>query len=250
MDKYYSGISGLALPVPNKTHYPAEFQNKSRLCYYASLFNSIEINSSFYKIPQAKTVARWAENVPKNFKFTFKLWRDITHVKGLAFNPADVHRFMQAIDTAGSKKGCLLIQLPPSAKANLFPQLMQLVQSVREADPDQTWPIAVEFRHSSWYSETVSEFAAENALSIVVHDKPEAPTPTDFADSDTVYLRFHGPSGNYRGSYTEDILQEYSSYIREWQEDGKTVYVYFNNTMGEAVQNLITLNNLTNLSEE
>jgi uncharacterized protein YecE (DUF72 family) len=112
MANYYSGISGLVLPVPNKTHYPAEFQDKSRLCYYASLFNSIEVNSSFYKVPQSKTVAKWVADVPASFKFTFKLWREISHVKGLAFNPADVQRFMQAIDTAGEKKGCLLDPVP------------------------------------------------------------------------------------------------------------------------------------------
>lgn len=82
---YYSGISGLILPVPNKEHYPAEFKEKSRLCYYASLFSSIEVNSSFYRIPQAKTIAKWADDVPADFKFTFKLWRGITHEKGLVF---------------------------------------------------------------------------------------------------------------------------------------------------------------------
>ncbi len=81
---FYSGTSGLVLPVP-KLLYPAEFQDKSRLTYYASLFNSIEINSSFYKIPQIPTVCKWAESVPDNFQFTFKLSKAITHAKGLEF---------------------------------------------------------------------------------------------------------------------------------------------------------------------
>src|ERR1700744_2308217 len=112
---YFAGTSGLGLPVPNKSHYPAEFTNKSRLCYYASLFNSIEVNSSFYKIPQAKTIRKWAADVPDGFRFTFKLWRGITHQKELLFDPADIGRFMEAIDAAGNHKGCLLVQLPPSA---------------------------------------------------------------------------------------------------------------------------------------
>jgi uncharacterized protein YecE (DUF72 family) len=242
MDNYYSGISGLVLPVPNKTHYPAEFQDKSRLCYYASLFNSIEVNSSFYKLPQAKTIAKWAADVPAHFRFTFKLWRDITHVKNLMFNPVDVYRFMQAIDAAGEKKGCLLVQFPPGAKANLLPQLMQLVDCILEADPERSWPIALEFRHASWYNNTLREWAANQGLSIVLQDIPASATPLDLIESETIYLRFHGPGGKYRGSYRDDVLQEYSGYIREWQEEGKRVYVYFNNTMGDAVTNLITLN--------
>lgn len=79
---FYTGTSGLSLPFP-KHSFPPEFQDKSRLTFYASLFNSIEINSSFYKLPMASTVKKWAESVPDNFLFTFKLWREITHNKGL-----------------------------------------------------------------------------------------------------------------------------------------------------------------------
>ncbi len=240
---YFSGTSGLVLPVPNKTHYPPEFCDKSRLCYYASLNNSIEVNSSFYKIPQARTVAKWAHEVPDDFKFTFKLWRGITHEKGLTFNPADVTRFMEAIDGAGLKKGCLLVQFPPSAKATLMPPLQYLVSCITEADPDRAWQIAIELRHASWYTDAVFEYAESNKLSIVLHDIPASATPLHYYDTaDTVYLRFHGPGGKYRGSYADDVLHEYSSYIREWQHEGKTVYVYFNNTMGDAVRNLEALN--------
>ena len=83
-DRFYCGTSNVVLPVPNKTHYPKAYQDKSRLHYYASIFNSVEINSSFAKVPRAKTVERWADDVPENFRFTFKLWRGITHAKELA----------------------------------------------------------------------------------------------------------------------------------------------------------------------
>jgi len=73
--------------------FPPGYQNKSRLEYYASLFNSLEVNSSFYKVPMATTVQRWAACVPENFQFTFKLWRGITHNKGLEFIQADVDHF-------------------------------------------------------------------------------------------------------------------------------------------------------------
>jgi uncharacterized protein YecE (DUF72 family) len=242
---YFSGASGLVLPVPNKTHYPPEFCDKSRLCYYASLNNSIEVNSSFYKTPQARTVAKWATEVPDDFKFTYKLWRGITHEKGLIFDPVDVNRFMSAIDGAGSKKGCLLIQLPPSAKVVLMPQLQYLVNCVLEADADRSWQIAIELRHASWYTDNLLEYAESNKLSIVLQDIPTSATPLHYYDTaDTVYLRFHGPGGKYSGSYPDNVLHEYSSYIREWREEGKTVYVYFNNTMGDAVHNLETLNQI------
>lgn len=238
---YYAGTSGLVLPVPNKSYYPAAFKDKSRLCYYASLFNSIEVNSSFYKIPQEKTVTKWTKEVPDDFRFTFKLWRGITHEKGLDFNPADITRFMEAINAAGTHKGCLLVQFPPSAKANLMPRLAQLTGLIQNADPDSSWKIAIEFRHSSWYADRLLHFAETNNLSIVLQDIPASATPLDYATDDTVYLRFHGPGGKYRGSYPDDVLAEYGTYIREWQEEGKTVYAYFNNTMGDAIKNLATL---------
>src|ERR1700742_2047581 len=103
--KFYTGTSGLALPVPNKQFYPEAFKGKSRLSYYASLFNSIEINSSFYKTPIASTVRRWVQEVPEDFRFTFKLSKAVTHNKPMAFDDAVLEKFMEAIDEAGAKKG-------------------------------------------------------------------------------------------------------------------------------------------------
>ena len=110
---FFSGLSGLQLPIP-KYLYPPPFENASRLTYYSSLFNSIEFNSSFYKIPQAATVAKWASLVPRHFKFTFKLWKGITHSKGFNFKEDDVINFFQSINSVQNKKGCVLIPFPPS----------------------------------------------------------------------------------------------------------------------------------------
>lgn len=239
---FYSGTSGMALPVPNKSEYPPDFQERSRLAYYGHLFNSIEINSSFYKIPMARTVAKWAAEVPDGFRFTYKLWRDITHCKELLFTQDDVHRFMQVINTVADKKGCLLIQFPPKLDLSASTQLERLLMNIREADPDNEWTIFVEFRKMYWYNEDIHQMLEEYNAGIVLHDK--AGSQTDFLEQDhsSVYLRFHGPGGNYRGSYSEDFLYEYSQYIKSWLEDGKVVYAYFNNTMGDAVKNLMTLN--------
>lgn len=235
----YSGTSGMVLPVPNKLLYPPDFQDKSRLTYYASLLNSLEINSSFYKVPMASTVAKWAAEVPADFRFTYKLWRDITHNKGLEFKPEDVTRFMQVINNAGDKKGCLLVQFPPSITMANKAQLQNLLSVINDNNND--WLLAVEFRHRSWYGEPVYELLQQYNAAFVNHDMPASAAPLIPLSDKFVYLRFHGPNGGYRGSYDDDVLYEYASYINEWQNEGRVVYVYFNNTMGDALNNLNTL---------
>jgi uncharacterized protein YecE (DUF72 family) len=243
---FYSGISGLVLPVPNKSLYPPEFKDKSRLCYYASLFNSIEVNSSFYKVPMANTVKKWLDEVPQNFRFTYKLWREVTHNKNLLFNPDDVYRFMQVIDNAGEKKGSLLIQFPPSIMIDAMLQLDKLLMTIQEANPGRQWDVAVEFRNRSWYHDDVYQMLDNYYTAMVIQDMPASLTPMVDMDCEFVYLRFHGPNGGYRGTYSDDFLYEYAQYINDWRLDGKTVYAYFNNTMGEAVKNLMVLNDYVN----
>ena len=237
---FYSGISGLQLPVP-KYLFPPPFENASRLRYYASLFNSIEINSSFYKIPQPATVAKWAADVPDSFTFTFKLFKEITHVKGLNFKEDDIVSFMKAIHPANDKKGCLLIQFPPSVNKKYADQVAHLLTCIRENDAEQSWNIAVEFRNKSWYTDATYELLNTFKAALVIHDMPESATPSIEHASGFVYIRFHGPTGSYRDSYDHDFLHEYATYIIEWLNAGKEVYLYFNNTMGSAINNLNTL---------
>ncbi|RZK14726.1 MAG: DUF72 domain-containing protein [Pedobacter sp.] len=236
----------MLLPVPNKAFYPEEYQNRSRLCYYGSLVNSIEINSSFYKIPQSSTINRWHSEVPEDFKFTFKLFKGITHQSGLAFDSAEIVRFFEVINHVGGKKGCVLVQFPPSVRITHFAQLQRLLAEIRHCDPLEEWNIALEFRHSSLYVEEISELLAEFKMASVIHDKGNAASPMQMDESPFVYLRFHGPGGNYKGSYSESLLSEYASYIKDWIDEDKTVFCYFNNTMGNAHGNLKTLNEMVN----
>ena len=242
--KYYSGTSGLLLPVKNKLSYPDEFKDKSRLCFYGSMMNTIEINSSFYKVPMASTVQKWATEVPEGFKFSYKLFRDITHNKGLAFDPDLLKRFMEIISFAGEKKGCLLVQFPASIRIGDIRQLALLMNRLRENDPAMEWNIALEFRHVSLYTEEIYSLLRDHQMAMVIQDKPPAITPMLEDEMPFVYLRFHGPGGHYRGSYEDDLLYEYADYIKDWMAEGKTVYSYFNNTMGEAINNLFTLKDL------
>jgi uncharacterized protein YecE (DUF72 family) len=100
------------------------------------------------------------------------------------------------------------------------------------------WPIAVEFRHRSWYNDNIYDFLNKQDAALVIQDMPKSATPMEVTSDELVYLRFHGPSGNYKGSYSDGFLYEYSLYIQEWLQDGKTVYLYFNNTAGAALENL------------
>lgn len=239
----YSGTSGLVLPVPQSL-YPPEFQGKSRLTYYASLCNSIEINSSFYKTPMISTVSKWAESAPDNFQFTFKLSKAVTHAKGLDFNAEDINHYMQTIANIGNKKGCLLVQLPPALKIEKYKQLQNLLISIKGADTNEDWKVAIEFRNTSLYHKEVYDLLDQYKVTMVIHDLPAAATPLIESTADFRYLRFHGPGGRYRGSYSDDFLHKYAQYIKAWASEGKAVYFYFNNTMGDAFKNLQTLNSL------
>ena len=241
---YYSGTSGLILPVPNKLYYPEAFRERSRLCYYGSLMNSIEINSSFYKIPMSSTLKKWADQVPDDFRFTFKLFKGITHGPQLGFDPDEISRFMSVISSVEEKRGCILVQFPPSVRVANFGQLSAIMSSLRERDSKHKWNIALEFRHASVYNNEIMELLEYYQLGLVIHDKGMGTGPAAGPDTGFRYLRFHGPGGNYRGSYTESILQEYAGYIAEWLSEGKTVFVYFNNTMGNAYRNQQTLKRL------
>ena len=238
---FYSGLSGLQLPIPQYL-FPPPYENASRLTFYASFFNSIEFNSSFYKIPLSKTVAKWAASVPENFRFTFKLWKGITHIKGLNFNEEDVVAFVNSINSVKEKKGCLLIQFPPGLGREYINPLEKLLSCILGSDPAKEWKVAVEFRNRSWYEEDVYDLLNFYNATMVIQDIPKSATPVIHHKSDFVYIRFHGPTGNYRESYSQDFLNEYASLMNEWIEEGKTVYVYFNNTMGDAFNNLETLN--------
>lgn len=240
--KFYSGTSNIVLPVANKLLFPEEYKDKSRLNYYAALFNSLEVNSSFYKIPMARTVEKWSNDVPEHFRFTFKLWKGITHARELEYAPADIEKFMNAVKPAADKSGCLLIQFPASIKVSRTQRVRQLLEDISQHNLDNQWKTAVEFRDKSWYNNNTYQMLEQRGMAVVVHDMPASATPLIDTEADFVFMRFHGEEGNYRGSYLDDFLSEHAEYIKDWLREGKTVYTYFNNTMGAALQNLMTLN--------
>ncbi|WP_313267792.1 DUF72 domain-containing protein [Sphingobacterium sp.] len=238
---YFSGTSGILLPYKNRSFYPDQLQGKSRLAVYSLLFNSLEVNSSFYKIPREETVRRWCEETTDGFRFTFKLWKGITHQKELRFDPQDVVKFLSVIDAVGQKKGCLLIQLPPSFKFTSMERLTELLHFVSQDKRSEAWKVCVEFRNASWYREETLTLLKSYGMHLVVHDKDIRGMRLQYADTKIIYMRFHGPDGDYRGSYSDSVLKEYSTYINSWIAEEKEVYAYFNNTIGAALANLNTL---------
>ena len=170
------GTSGVVVPGAKAT-FPPAYQAGTRLSYYASLLNSVEINSTFYRLPQPQTFAKWATETGPDFRFTLKLWRGITHAKDLAFDPADIARFLHAADQLGGKTGALLIQFPPSITSRHHSRVQALLEHLFQADPANRWARAVEFRHASWYQDDTYDLLDEYQAALVLHDKPPGPRP-------------------------------------------------------------------------
>jgi uncharacterized protein YecE (DUF72 family) len=236
--KFFVGTSNITLPGP-KTTFPEAYQNKTRLHYYSSLFYSLEVNSSFYKLPLARTLEKWTTEVPSDFRFTLKIWKEITHVKQSDFAENNIEKFMGLLNTVKKNVGCLLIQFPPSVTLIHIDHVETILKRIHDLNKNN-WSICIEFRHASWYNNGVYTLLKNLSISLVLHDMPKSRTPLasiGSLKSKVIFLRFHGPSGDYRGSYTEEFLHEYSELITDMLTQGKNVYAYFNNTIGDAFEN-------------
>jgi uncharacterized protein YecE (DUF72 family) len=221
----------------SKSSFPAAYQQKSRLHYYSHLFDTIEVNSCFYRTPLRSTYEKWAADVPDDFQFTLKLSRDITHAKELNSEMGSMEKFIQAADGAGAKKGCLLIQFPGKITLDHFSQVERILAAVEIYDPRQSWRPAIEFRNESWYVRETIELANEYKAAIVLHDFSKAKNVSLTSDAAFVYLRMHGPNGDYRDSYNTISIDEKADLVKDLSNSGKDVYVYFNNTAGNAFEN-------------
>ena len=208
------------------------------------LLNSLEINKSFYKIPRCSTFKKWSEDVPSDFRFSVKVNREITHKKNLNVDPAAISAFMEAATGVCSKKGCLLIQFPGKITVDHFSTVEKILREIKVQEGGDGWRKAIEFRHSSWYIRETVELLDEFQATMVLHDMPKAKNLDYPVDSTFIYMRFHGPAGDYRGSYTDDFLESKAELIKNWILMGKEVFGYFNNTIGDAFGNACRLKKL------
>ena len=224
-----------------KSSFPPPYQLRSRLHYYSSVFDTIEVNSCFYKTPLRSTYEKWAKDVPDDFQFTIKLTRDITHAKELKGDLSCMNNFLHAAGGIGRKKGCLLIQFPGKISLEHFSQVENILEQLRVYDPGNEWRKAIEFRNQSWYVGETNELLNEYDATMVLHDFSKAKVSAFEVNANFVYMRFHGPTGNYRESYSDHVLDDKAEMITEFLHSGRDVYVYFNNTAGNAFQNAMYL---------
>lgn len=240
--KFYIGTSNVVIPG-NKDSFPPSFQSKSRLSYYSSLFNSVEINSSFYKTPLQKTFERWSAETEEEFRFSIKLTKAITHAKELKTDLQLIEKFMMSARGIGNKKGCLLVQFPGKITLDYFKNVEEILYKISQQDPAHEWNYAIEFRHPTWYTSETWELLDEYGAGMVLQDKPKAKMLELRGNARFIYLRLHGPKGDYKESYSDKFLTIWAGTIGMWLNQGKNVYTYFNNTIGNAFENAQTLYN-------
>jgi len=185
-------------------------------------------------------------DVPADFQFSLKLSKEITHASELRFDLQSMDKFMASASGVGVKKGCLLIQFPGKITLDYFDKVEYILHHLKTLDPDQEWKKAVEFRHASWHCGETYELLDEYSAAMVLHDIPKAKLINVRGKARFIYMRFHGPEGDYRGSYTNDFLQAKADQIKVWIKEGKDVYAYFNNTIGNAYGNAVDLKTIIN----
>jgi uncharacterized protein YecE (DUF72 family) len=185
--RYHIGCSGWSYTSWEGPFYPSNIQNSAWLNYYSHVFDYVEIDSSFYRIPNVFTVKNWSKKTPLNFKFTAKFPRVITHDKRLKDIDQELEQFFKAIGPLSNKTLALLIQLPPSL------QIFEGLERLREIVPelDTRFRYAVEVRHRSWFQDLAYNFFVNNDICMVWSQLAEIQTPP-LATTNFLYLRLIG----------------------------------------------------------
>ena len=186
-------------------------------------------------LPATTTFDNWRKNSPKDFVFAVKATRFITHMKKLNVTKQDVRQFFSRVDHLHEKLGVILFQLPP--KWNINAERMQHFLSILPKGYRYTF----EFRNHTWYDESIYELLREHNCAFCIYELEHHLSPIEVT-ADFVYIRLHGPSNKYQGSYSNEILDEWAGRCKQWQKEGRDVYVYFDNDQeGYAAFNAKTL---------
>jgi len=224
------GTSGWSYGHWKGKFYPPDLPTKRWLSFYSQHFNTVEINSTFYRMPREKTVLNWQANVAEGFLFSVKMNRMITHIKRLKGVEESVKNFLTLCDMFKGNLGPILIQLPPGLKMDLM-LLSDFIDLI-----SKSYTVAVEFRNKTWFEDKIFEFLKSRNIIFCWHDYGSLKVP-HMITANSLYIRMHGPSGRYAGSYTDDSLKELAKEIQE-SAVNRDVYVYFNNDIGgHAIEN-------------
>ena len=229
------GTSGWNYKHWKEVFYPADVTQRRWFEHYSSVFNTVEINASFYRIPTLKTVESWKSRSSSTFRFSIKMSRLITHIRKLAHCEKELQWFFSVFKPLYPKIGIYLIQLPPSLRFN-----PDRLNSFLTLLPSQ-FKFAFEFRNRSWYHDETYAMLRDNGHVFCVHDMGDLTSPK-IITAKTVYIRLHGFDSTYGGDYPDRVLQQWASWINSCQRDGIEVYCYFNNDIGGfAVKNSLRL---------
>jgi uncharacterized protein YecE (DUF72 family) len=226
------GCSGWNYAHWRELVYPKGLPPSRWLAHYATLFDTVEVNNTFYRLPKRKAVAGWVEHSPPDFLFSVKASRYLTHVKRLTNLDAGVSRFYECIEPllASPKMGPVLWQLPPTFKRD-----DERLAGALEALPGGRH--CFEFREESWFVPEVYELLRAHGSALVIGDHPRRPFQARELTTNWTFIRFHYGSRGRDGNYSEKELEEWAQRIEAWREQAD-VYVYFNNDwMGYAIRN-------------
>lgn len=208
------GTSGYNYPAWKGSFYPADLPAAKMLPYYAARFPTVEINYTFYRMPNEKIVGGWAAATPERFKLTLKAPRRITHDARLRRTGDLVRAFCGVAGTLGEKLGVLLFQLPPSFKKDLA----VLDEFLGELPPRVC--AAFEFRHPSWHDEAVFDRLKRRNLALCVADSERISTPV-VVTADYAYFRLRDEG------YQEADIARWAEIIRQHTSACRDVFVYF-----------------------
>jgi uncharacterized protein YecE (DUF72 family) len=234
------GTSGWSYDHWTDVLYPPGLPSARRLARYAEVFDTVELNASFYRWPKDSTFTGWRDQLPDGFTMSVKAHRGLTHYRRLASPEPWIERFERCWQALGDCHGVLLVQLHHGQQrddARLDSFLRTVPASIR---------VAVELRHPSWNNPAVYQVLENRrAAYVVMSGAGLACIPR--ATTDLVYIRMHGPDQDaiYAGSYSNEELERWADRIAAWDRDGTDVWMYFNNDLGgHAVRNALSLREL------
>ncbi len=233
--KLFIGTSGWHYYHWRGNFYPQKLTTKDWLSFYSERFNTVEINASFYRLPQESTFATWHQTVPSEFCFAVKVSRFITHIKRLKDSQEPLYTFTSRAKCLDNNLGPLLYQLPPGlhrddSRLEAFLELL-----------DKKQRHVFEFRHQSWMEKTIYDLLHRYDIGFCIYDMPGFTSPF-ISTADFAYIRFHGHDDLYSSRYPDAKLADWAKKLQKISSNLKTLYVYFNNdASGFAVENAITL---------
>lgn len=235
--KVWIGTSGYQYDHWEGPFYPEALPRRERFAHYARHFDTVEINNTFYRLPDPATFDDWRQAAPEAFCYALKFSRYGSHLKCLKEPRETIRQFLDRAERLGRGLGPILVQLKPHWSRNLA-RLKRFLEAIPAG---QRW--AFEFRDESWLHPQTLELLRTHQAALCVHDMiPDHPRAVT---SDWIYLRFHGE--HYAGSYTHQFLTAEARRIAEDVAQGREVYAYFNNDAdGHAVQNASDLRRYLN----